>query len=265
MSRIRRIKLLNRCCAGIAAISLGFVGYVEAGQLTMTKDAKAYLVKAENMPLAEVLDQLSKASDMAIHRVIPAEKTITAHCYEPTLPGLIKCLFKGEASQVTRYRNNHPQQTEPVEIWVISELEDSSAVDSFPVTSHELVAANDSELTEWLTEPNAAFRADNVARLSDEARGKTPLSVDALLQSALQDQSAEVRAQAVAALAKNEGYDKTAVLQSALLDSDASVRLMAVDQAGSQPELLQQALADNDPTVRAYAAQKLQALHIDQN
>ena len=85
-------------------------------------------------------------------------------------------------------------------------------------------------------------------------------SVRTVLEEALADNYANVRAQAISSLARSEGDDATAALQVALNDSDASVRLMAVDSMGNNTALLQQALTDNDATVRELAKIRLESL-----
>jgi len=86
-------------------------------------------------------------------------------------------------------------------------------------------------------------------------------SVRTALEKALSDKSAQVRAQAINALAFREGEAAVSgQLQQALQDSDAGVRMMAVDNIESDTALLQQALQDKDAGVRDLAQLKLDVL-----
>ena len=106
---------------------------------------------------------------------------------------------------------------------------------------------------------NPVDRVDAISRLLTAGKAGDA-SVRTVLEEALADNYASVRAQAISSLARSEGDDATAALQVALNDSDASVRLMAVDSMGSNTALLQQALTDNDATVRELAKIRLESL-----
>ena len=98
------------------------------------------------------------------------------------------------------------------------------------------------------------------------AKGKTGnAQVDAktiaVLQAALTDRDAEIRAQAVFGLSRQDSTDKDHILYEALRDKSADVRLAAVSSADrDDPQsqvMLHEALADSDETVRAAAGYKL--------
>jgi HEAT repeat protein len=106
---------------------------------------------------------------------------------------------------------------------------------------------------------DATVRADAIGALMSGGR-EGDANVKKVLEEALTDPNANVRAQAISSLAQREGSAATAVLQDALHDTDAGVRLMAVGGVGNNPALLQQAVNDDDETVRNLAISKLEEL-----
>jgi HEAT repeat protein len=130
----------------------------------------------------------------------------------------------------------------------------SAQTDNEPSTPDQIDA-----LLERAKSNNPVDRVDAISRLLTAGKAGDA-SVRTVLEEALADNYASVRAQAISSLARSEGDDATAALQVALNDSDASVRLMAVDSMGSNTALLQQALTDNDATVRELAKIRLESL-----
>ncbi len=85
-------------------------------------------------------------------------------------------------------------------------------------------------------------------------------SAQKILQAALRDQDANVRAQAVHAIVQQSCADNILFLGQALNDSELPVRLMAVDNLNADDtgiQLLEQALNDEAEAVRELAAAKL--------
>jgi len=130
----------------------------------------------------------------------------------------------------------------------------SAQTDNEPSTPDQIDA-----LLERAKSNNPVDRVDAISRLLTVGKAGDA-SVRTVLEEALADNYASVRAQAISSLARSEGGDATAALQMALNDSDASVRLMAVDSMGNNTALLQQALTDNDATVRELAKIRLESL-----
>lgn len=240
--------------------------------LTVDNNAEPELqLELVQSPLAQALDEIANKTGLLIHYPALPEGLFSTICKESSVTGILNCLFKSKADLIFRYA--HPlskvgQQQNPLaEVWVLGvnfDLASDAGQDAilYRTANTQTLYRDDTEkLLETATENNPQHRADAVAMLA--ARGQaSDLSIHKVLEAALSDQSAEVRAQAVLGLVKNAGDGATAILQSALQDSDASVRLMAVDNAGENPALLQQALDDSDETVRAYAAIKLEAISV---
>ncbi len=246
-------------------------------RVSKTEDAGSELqLEARQMPLASILDKIAKVTGVPIHYSMLPKGLVTACCAGATVKPILECLLNKKADLIFRYprkSSKADQQNCPAEVWVMGahfdvEPKASAAVVSAerppiakPVRAIQTLSKEDADkLTEMVTDKNPQYRAVAVSNLA--ARQANDPATYKILESALSDQNAEVRAQAVAGLSKQKGYDVSTVLQSALQDDNVSVRLMAVDNAGDNPVLLQQALNDSDETVRTYAAIKLETLSV---
>lgn len=223
------------------------------------------------MPLADVLDKIAHATGVPIHYSILPEGLVTATCVGSNVKQILECLFNKKADLIFRYRrpSKENQQNHPLEAWVLGarfdmEQEASAAcvpaerrIQDMATNSQTLNTEDTDKLAAMATAKNPQYRTDAIANIAVQKQANNP-AIHKILEAALSDRNAEVRAQAIFGLARQQDYDASAALQSALHDSDASVRLMAVDNAGDNLALLQQALSDSDETVRAYAAIKLE-------
>jgi hypothetical protein len=83
-----------------------------------------------------------------------------------------------------------------------------------------------------------------------------------MLEDAIHDQDANVRAQAVSTLThwSNDTESISAALGEAIHDDSADVRLMAVDGITDDVGLLQQAVNDSNEVVSSMATTKLEEL-----
>ncbi len=151
------------------------------------------------------------------------------------------------AMKLESLSNTEPQQQ-------VMQKTAGAQADNEPSTPDQIDA-----LLERAKSNNPVDRVDAISRLLTAGKAGDA-SVRTVLEEALADNYANVRAQAISSLARSEGSDVTAALQVALNDSDASVRLMAVDSMGNNTALLQQALTDNDATVRELAKIRLESL-----
>jgi len=151
------------------------------------------------------------------------------------------------AMKLESLSNTEPQQQ-------VMQKTAGAQADNEPSTPDQIDA-----LLERAKSNNPVDRVDAISRLLTVGKAGDA-SVRTVLEEALADNYANVRAQAISSLARSEGSDVTAALQVALNDSDASVRLMAVDSMGNNTALLQQALTDNDATVRELAKIRLESL-----
>lgn len=244
----------------------------------MTADKGSELqVEARQMPLAAVLESLTKQTKTPIHYSILPEGLLTATCVGSSLKPVLECLLDRKADIIVRYQNNNDAKvynSKVAEAWVLgSKLEtvNKQACTSFSnnVQSVKKVPSdNPPQQTEEIedilnkaksTNPNE--RAEAVGALLGAGDEGNP-NIKAALDEALHDKDASVRAQAVSTLAHRSDTKDTAqtAIREALQDSSTDVRRMAVDAITDDAALLQQAVNDNDEFIRNLAAVKLQQL-----
>lgn len=117
------------------------------------------------------------------------------------------------------------------------------------------------EIVNLAASNNPEQRISALSRLAE----KGPIDagiVQKILQKAILDKNANVRGQAVYAIAQQTCADFPMLLEQALNDSELSVRMMAVDSLGADEksvDLLEQALNDDEEAVRELAALKLES------
>lgn len=118
--------------------------------------------------------------------------------------------------------------------------------------------ANVDTLVELAKADDPALRMQAVSALGD--RGIIDDTVRSTLEAAFADRDADVRGQALQALAIRGGGETMEYLKQALRDPDPSVRIVAVERVEAKDQgidLLQEALTDADETVRSLAASRL--------
>jgi hypothetical protein len=226
-------------------------------------------LKTREAPLERVLLAVAGISGEPLHYSAVPSRRVTADCRGESARQLLECLLGSGADLLVRTG----QDGKPG-VWILGS---SFAAAGKPADTNGSASSKESaecaaaqtpppqdngELLQQAQAEDPAQRADAIARLA--APGKA-LDADAhaALLTALGDESAEVRAQALFGLARNDAPAAAPMLREALRDGDASVRLMAVDSAGGDAAgvaLLQSALADSDATVRELAAMKLKPL-----
>jgi hypothetical protein len=241
-------------------------------------------LQVKEMPLERILSTITAKTGVPIHYSIVPEGLVTATCVGPTLKHVMECLLARKADLIVRYQKPSDQsqagaiaQNQVAEMWVLGSRFVSEANCSTPVLSPQVInnvpflvthgqddeAEEDQDQTEELIKQSKSndvdVRAEAIGALRAGGR-EGDANVRKVLEEALSDQDARVRAQAISSLAQREGADAAAALQDALHDRDAGVRLMAVDGAGDNVALLQQAINDEDEVVRQLARSKLEEL-----
>ena len=256
----------------LLGISTTLMADKSAVRFTVAINAKSELrLELTHAPLDQALNEIANKTDTLIHYSALPEGLFSVSCTQPSVTEILHCLLDNKADLIVRYA--HPlskaeQQNLPVEIWVLATPFDVTlSADRSPSTLIDSAANTQAfywndigKLRAAATENEPQHRVDAIAMLATQEQQASDQAIHGVLTSALSDQNAEVRAQAVSGLVKKGGDEASEVLQSALQDNDVSVRLMAVDNAGENSALLQQALNDSDETVRAYAAIKLDAI-----
>lgn len=241
-------------------------------------------LQVRQLPLARVLSTIAAKTGVPIHHSVLPEGLVTATCVGPTLKSVMECLLARKADLIVRYQKPSVQSQsgssagEPAaEMWVLGSRFFDAASCAGTDSAHQtfnnapLKTAEDQasgietepdrtdELLKQAKSDDANVRADAISALMSAGR-EGDANVKWVLEEALNDQNARVRAQAISSLAQREGPGAAAALQEALHDGDAGVRLMAVDGAGNNTALLQQAINDEDENVRQLARLKLEEL-----
>lgn len=239
----------------------------------------ALQVEAKQVDLGKLLDKIALKTGIKLHYSVLPQVPVTATCVGATAKQVLECLLGANVDMAFRYPENKAvaagRQVNPEEVWILgSSLQaqdnagngcaSSSAAVSSKLAGENTSTDNVSPTQQLLRQANAKSvneRADAIANLAVDEGSGNDASVRTALEKALSDKSAQVRAQAINALAFREGEAAVSgQLQQALQDSDAGVRMMAVDNIESDTALLQQALQDKDATVRDLAQLKLDVL-----
>jgi hypothetical protein len=241
-------------------------------------------LQVRQMPLERILRAITAKTRIPIHYSIVPEGLVTATCVGPTLKHVMECLLARKADLIVRYHKLLDQsqagveaQDQAAEMWVLGSRFvsapncSSSALSPQAINNAPLQVADSQtdgveaepdrteELLKQARSNDADVRAEAIGALMSGGR-EGDANVKRVLEEALNDHNARVRAQAISSLAQREGAGATAALQEALHDGDAGVRLMAIDGAGDNAALLQQAINDEDETVRQLAKSKLEEL-----
>ncbi len=222
---------------------------------------------SHQVTLAQVLDELMQHTGIAIHYSALPQGLVTAACVGKTVQQVMAYLVDKKIDLIVRSNQTLPDQ--PEEIWLVGNTVTALPQHSEHCTEQAILPTQAvkakprdhiSALVDRVKVGEASERADALAALA-LVEGHDDTSIHEVLNNALSDEDANVRAQAVFSVAKREGAAAITALHAALLDKEPSVRLMAVSSAGDNAALLQQALADDDETVRVFAEMKLTALN----
>jgi hypothetical protein len=234
-------------------------------QLSREKGSEIRL-EARNAPLAQILFSLQKKTGIQIHYSVLPEGEVTATCVGSTAKPILECLLAAKSDLVFRYPQKTGKETPagPSEAWILGAKYTTSLTSIVEVCPTQPGASPEStfesDRTDELIAKAKSQNANERASAIGELLGASPddPAVSAVLEEALTDKDANVRAQAISSYANREGDKAFGALQEALHDSDPWVRQMAVDSANDRV-LLQQATNDSEESVRSLALTKLKA------
>lgn len=218
-------------------------------------EGRVWQLQASQVSLPSVLQEVQRATGVAIHYSVLPQALVSATCVSEKLPALLKCLL-GDGVGLVFDRAN---ASEPKEVWVLG----SSSANHTSDCKSELVTgqqASDSTDIKALHEgvrssdPRRRAQAIYALAITDDKEA------EAILREGMIDSSALVRGQAVGGWVRRYGAEAAeSELQDAILDVDASVRMQAIELT-SNPSLLSQGLQDSDTMVRQLAQAKLDEL-----
>ena len=241
-----------------------------------------FLLEVRQLPLAQVLKELSAKTNTPIHYSVLPEGLITATCAGSSLKPVLECLLNRKADIIVRYvhgKTGKAENDKIAEAWVLgSKLEalptsaackadaaqgsiSLNMIEANPETGAQLKPSQSDLLLEISKTGNPTDRAQAISDLLTIG-GQNDPKVKSMLETAAHDPDANVRAQAISTLTHRDDYSENAeaIIQDALQDESVDVRLMAVDGITGDAGLLQQAINDPDETVRSIAASKLDEL-----
>ncbi len=238
-------------------------------------------LEARQMPMASVLKAITKKTRVPIHYSVLPEGLVTATCVGSTLQQVLECLLDRKADLIVRYPRNIEKgqgKGQLAEAWVLgSRLNGTVAKADCSVAdkANGSLSLNQSQqeaeaqakqnpsnvLVKVARTKNAEGRAEAIGALLAAGTKGDP-QIQEMLESAVHDEDANVRAQALSTLThwSDNTESVSAALTEAIHDSSADVRLMAIDGITDDVDLLQQAVNDSDEVVRTLAATKLEAL-----
>ncbi len=259
-------------CGCVLASTLTLADGKPAGFALTQANAQQMKLEVTQTPLPKALEGIAQTAGITLHYSGLSGKPVNAVCVGQSAKQILECLLDKKANLVFRYGQEKAMAhgNVLVEAWVLgSDTGQGGAGDVVTVKppvdtgDHPQARTPDGSdmghLLDMAQADDPERRAEAIATLALQRQASDPAIRNAL-ETALTDKSAEVRAQAVSALAKYGDADAAAGLAAALQDNDVSVRLMVVDSADGHPALLEQALNDSDETVRTYASTKLEAL-----
>lgn len=244
-----------------------------AGSLNTVRCADELLsVKAHDVGLAELLDEVASQCGLTVVRYVALEQRVTMEFHSLTLVQGFNTILRSRSYVLMSMPlppGNRPATLAPaVTLWILPQGDEKYSIQpSMPAAKGAdssfagSSAVDVSGLAYALSNGSLEDRAQAAASLGKRghARAVAPLS------QALADRNAEVREAALNSLVEIGGADATRALAVALRDRDPHIREQAVDALGQiggtmATGLLQQALTDEAGFVRQAAAEILEQL-----
>jgi hypothetical protein len=240
-------------------------------QITLTEQKNTTIrLEARQAPLGNILKEIATKTGAIIHYSVLPEAPVTATCAGANVGQIMDCLVAKQVGLIA----HTTQKDKPAEFWLLgSSVGSCQAVTVAPPLLNEKKQEKNptpdelAKLSQMLQEQSMQLieqahskepdqRASAVANLGSVGVKDDP-SVDEALHNAMQDNNANVRAQAITAILRRGSEQASEYLIQALQDKDATVRLTAVSAIEDDMIFLQQALNDSDEAVRNMAKDKL--------
>lgn len=231
----------------------------------------------------DVVAELSRTIGLRVHAAMPPAGPVTAKCVAADAIEVFRCVIGPSANLMVRRPSLDEGPNHSLEIWMLESNNqvgcsagadrdgtDGTASPCTPVDTVVEKSQPDSSLQQsqvpvqtllgMTTLDDPGQRAQSVAHLAQRSGNDDP-AVNSVLLELLNDESAEVREQAIVGLVRRNDTNAREVLRQALRDPNEQVRAVAVehitaDRQGS--DLLREALHDSDASIRAMAQTKLE-------
>lgn len=267
---------------GLAGVAIAAPSEKPLADLVISTNKGSELqLEVRQMPMVEVLKMIAAKTQVPIHYSVLPEGLVTATCVGSSLKQVLECVLDRKADLIVRYSRNADKSESKgqlAEAWVLgSRLDGTVARLDCPLTdkaSSALSLEQGQQVADTKARPNPSDALLKIAQSKDVAGranaigallsvgNKDDPQIQEMLEDAIHDQDANVRAQAVSTLAhwSSNTESISAALGEAIHDDSADVRLMAVDGITDDVGLLQQAVNDSDEVVSTLAAIKLEEL-----
>lgn len=239
------------------------------GAIQFNRDeGDGFRLEVRQAPLARIVSLLQEKTGMKIHYSVLPDGPVTTTCVGASPKQLLECLLAAKSDLVFRYPRNSKADSanQPTEAWILGAKYSTGLTPVVEICSKQAEpeakeAAEPNRTDELLIKAKAKNPSERVAAIGELLSEGRPgdAAVREVLEQALNDKDAKVRAQAISTYANREGEKAFGALQEALHDSDAWVRQMALGSTDDKT-LLQQAVNDSEESVRSLAEQKLKAL-----
>jgi len=253
----------------------------ETGFVDFQKNGIELRLQVNKEALSEVLDQVAAKTGVLIHYSVLPERLVSAICIGSSVKTILDCLLGGVVDMVFRYPEGGAASINqlPVEVWVLGSslrqassslkqcakfeeqsglLQQKRKVISVGVVQDSLQEKLDFRL-QMAASNKPSRRAQAISYLALHASLENK-EVSRVIEEALTDESADVRAQAISARVRRQGEQASITeLQQAMQDTEVVVRISALQQLKEVNGLIEQALNDENQSVRQLAEMKLQA------
>ena len=238
-------------------------------QITFTEQKdSAIRLEARQAPLGQILKKIAAKTGAIIHYSVLPEAPVSATCVGANVGQIMDCLVAKQVGLVA----HKARKNKPAEFWLLGSSVGSCQAVTLAENDHakdRTIPSNtkaqepdleqsDSLVEQFKSAKNAETKMEALFNIA--SGGNNDANVQSILDSAITDKDASIRAQAYKTMASLDKKNAAEVLGRALGDSDQNVRLAAVDAAENDIEILEQAIGDNSPTVREYAEGKLEIL-----
>jgi hypothetical protein len=236
-------------------------------------------VQVAQVSIRDVLDELSRVTEVGIHYSVLADERVTATCLGDSLKKVLKCLLGDSQNIVFQYSQetaNPGEMGKPVDVWILgSSLVVSGNAGSCKgvqsgsatISKNQLVKQPGekiiAQLMLGLASNNPKQRADAISDLATKT-GIGNEDVDDALLHAMDDKATIVREQALFGWVYRKGKDASYELRQALQDPEMSVRMKVVDLTQDR-DVLTLAITDNSELVRKIAQMKLDEFELQLN
>lgn len=236
-----------------------------------------WYLHSQQANLANILKEITAKTGVPIHYSVLPDAPVSSTCVGTSVKGVLQCLLGDKVDMAFRHAGAiNDSHTQSHEVWLLGSSLSGADTDTCQKSvaqtnmQPESLTHTHQEVVEPSAEEKLVFRRQMAVSNDPQARAQAIAYLAAhtspedkefrqILDAALKDDNAEIKAQAVSSLVAWQG-EQAAIpeLQQLLNDGDENIRLMAL-QVVTDNSLLERALQDESAKVRQYSAVKLQS------